>query len=216
MVEKFHKELAQGKKDVLSMGNLAIEMLHRSVDALKSQDTELADWVLSKKKAISNMDDKIEDETLRLMTLYQPMAKDMRTIACILKLITYINRVGRYSKDIAQVAKELAGQPHVKKLVSIPYQENVVNGMLKDCMNAFETEDLCALKDLAERDSNVDEMRFTIMRECLTYMMEDQKTITRCMHYIMVSRYLERCGDHACKMGEKIHFMVTGERIEIK
>ena len=216
MVEKFHAELKALKKEVLEMGELAKDMLQKSVESLKNQDTELADWVLSKKREIMDMDDDIEQRALTLLTLYQPMAKDMRTIACILKMITYLTRIGRYGKDIANVAKELSTQPHIAKLVSIPYMCNIVCGMIEDALKAFETEDLSLIQDFAERDDNLDTLRYSIFRESLTYMMEDPKNITRCAHYIMIARYLERCGDHACKIAEKIHFMVTGERIEIK
>jgi len=216
MVEKFHTELKILKKDVLKMGELAKDMLQKSVDALKSQEYELADWVLSKKKEIADMDDSIEQRALTLLTLYQPMAKDMRTIACSLKMITYLARIGRYGKDIANLAKELSTQPHIAKLVNIPYMSKTVCGMVEDALKAFETEDLSLIQDFTERDDSLDALRYSIFRECLTYMMEDPKNITRCEHYIMIARYLERCGDHACKMAEKIHFMVTGERVEIK
>ena len=95
MVKKFHDELKKLNKDVIKMGVLAKEMLQKSVESLKELDAEKAEWVLSKKGAIADMDDKIEERTLRLITLYQPMASDMREIACILKMITYLNRVGR-------------------------------------------------------------------------------------------------------------------------
>ena len=216
MVEKFHTELKILKKDVLKMGKMAKDMLQKSVDALKSQDTELVDWVLSKKEEIADMDDSIEQRALTLLTLYQPMAKDMRTIACSLKIITYLARIGRYGKDIANLAKELSTQPHIAELVSIPYMSKIACEMVEDALKAFKTEDLSLIQDFTERDNLLDSLRYSIFRECLTYMMEDPKNITRCEHYIMIARYLERCGDHACKMAEKIHFMVTGERVEIK
>ncbi len=216
MVKKFHEELEKTKRYVIEMGELAKEMLYKSIEALKKQDTELADWVISKKGEIASMDEKIEDEALRLISLYQPMAKDMRTIACILKMITYLARIGRYGKDIANVAKELSNKPHIAKLVEIPYMAEMVCGMINDALESFEKEDLSPLKDFDERDDEVDALRYSIFRECLTYMMEDPRNITRCMHYVMVARYLERCADHACKMAEKIHYMVTGKRIEIK
>jgi len=216
MVKKFHEELEKTKRDVIEMGKLAKEMLYKSIEALKEQDTELADWVISKKGEITSMDGKIEDEALRLISLYQPMAKDMRTIACILKMITYLARIGRYGKDIANVAKELSDKPHIAKLVEIPYMAEMVCGMINDALESFEKEDLSPLKDFDERDDEVDALRYSIFRECLTYMMEDPRNITRCMHYVMVARYLERCADHACKMAEKIHYMVTGKHIEIK
>ncbi|MDD3493440.1 MAG: phosphate signaling complex protein PhoU [Candidatus Thermoplasmatota archaeon] len=216
MVEKFHDELKELKKNVLEMGYLAKDMLHRSVEALKNQDLEMAQEILSLKEEIETRDSRIEDDALRLIALYQPMAKDMRTIGCCLKMITYLTRIGRYGKDIANVTKDLAGKQHIAKLVSIPYMEQKACEMIGDALTAFETENLDLIADFEERDDDVDALRYSIFRECISYMMEDTKNITQCAHYIMVSRYIERCADHACKMAEKIHYMVTGERAEIK
>ena len=215
MVEKFHEELKQLKKDVITMGQLAKEMLQKSVEALKKQDFELSAWVRSKKGVIAKMDSEIETESIRLIALYQPMAKDMRTIACCLKMNTYLTRIGRYGKDIAKVNDEMGNNPPFKKLVSIPHMSDIVCKMIDDALTAFETEDISLFKDFKEREDTVDELRYSIFRECLTYMMEDQKVITQGIYYIMVARYLERCGDHACKIAEKINYMVTGEHIEI-
>ena len=216
MVEKFHEELKKLKKEVVEMGNLAKEMLSNAVEALKDRNKEVASQVIEKKKKIADMDERIEQDALRLIALYQPMARDMRTIACVLKMITYLTRVGRYGKDIAKVAIELADQPHIARLVEIPHMADMVCSMIEDALKAFENEDVSLIRDFEERDSEIDALRYSIFRECITYMMEDAKNITRCMHYAMVARYLERCADHACKMAEKINYMVTGERKEIK
>ncbi len=215
MVEKFHDELKQAKKDVDKMGHLAKDMLLKSVEALKELDTEKAEWVISQKTKLADMDDKIEDKTLKLITLYQPMASDMRQIACILKMITYINRIGRYGKDIAKLVFEFEKEGHVKKLVSLPHMSGIVTGMINDALYAFETGDISKFNDFIDKETTVDELRYSIFRECLSYMMEDPKVITRCTHYIIIARYLERCGDHACKIAEKIIYMVTGQRVEI-
>ena len=215
MVEKFHDELKQLKKDVIDMGQLSKEMLQKSVESFKRQDHELSAWVRSKKGIIAKMDTDIETEALRLIALYQPMAKDMRTIACCLKMNTYLTRIGRYGKDIAKVTDELGTRPHFKKLVSIPHMSEIVCKMIDDALTAFETEKITLFDDFKERDNTVDELRYSIFRECLTYMMEDQNLITQGIYYIMVARYLERCGDHACKIAEKINYMVSGEHIEI-
>ncbi len=216
MVEKFHEELKKLKKEVVEMGNLAKEMLSNAVEALKDRNKEVASQVIEKKKKIADMDERIEQDALRLIALYQPMARDMRKIACVLKMITYLTRVGRYGKDIAKVAIELADQPHIARLVEIPHMADMVCSMIEDALEAFENEDVSLIRDFEERDSEIDALRYSIFRECITYMMEDAKNITRCMHYAMVARYLERCADHACKMAEKINYMVTGERKEIK
>jgi len=128
---------------------------------------------------------------------------------------TYLTRIGRYGKDIAKVTDEMGNRPHFKKLVSIPHMSELVGKMIDDALAAFEKEDISLLKDFKDRDDTIDELRYSIFRECLTYMMEDQKVITPGIYYIMVARYLERCGDHACKIAEKIHYMVTGEHVEI-
>ena len=215
MAGKFHDELDMLKKEVIKMGNLSKKMLKESVISLKEVDEKKAKWVISKKAKIADYDDKIEAEAFRLIALHQPMAKDMREIACILKLITYITRIGRYGKDIAKIVKHFEKEGHVKKLVDIPYMADIVCGLVNDALKVFKNGDIKLFNDFIDREEDVDELRFSIFRECLTYMMEDPKVIKRCTDYIMVSRYLERCGDHACKMAEKIFYMETGERVEI-
>jgi phosphate transport system protein len=197
MVKKFHTELKQLRKDVIKMGNLSQEMLQNSVEALKNRDIKTAEKVLSEKGKIADMDNDIEARALQLLTLYQPMAIDLREIGCILKIITYLARIGRYGKDIANLAIELSNKPHIKKLVSLPYMADIVHSMIADALQAYQKRDITPLQDFSDRDDSVDELRYSIFRECISYMMEDQKTITRCTHYAMVARYLERCADHA-------------------
>jgi len=215
MVEKFHDELKQVKKEVEKMGCLSKDMLQKSIEALKDRDSKKAKWVITQRVKLADFDDDIEKKTFRLIALYQPMAKDMRTIACILKLITYLARIGRYGKDIAKITEEISSKPHVKKLVSIPHMSDIVCSMIDDALKTFDDEDLTRFNDFIDREVTVDELRYSIFRECLSYMMEDPKVIRRCTDYVMVARYLERCGDHACKMAEKITYMITGERVEI-
>jgi phosphate transport system protein len=191
-------------------------MLSSSVKALKNRDKEMSEYVYSKKEELADMDEKLEEKAFQLIALYQPMAKDMRTIACCLKIITYLARIGRYGKDISKIAQEIIDKPHVSKMVSIPHMIDLVCSMVNDALKAFKTEDLSLISDFSERDDDVDSLRYSIFRECITYMMEDPKKIERCARYMMVARYLERCADHACKMAEKIHYMINGERIEIK
>ena len=142
MVGKFHDEVAQLKEDVVKMGNLSTEMLKKSVESLKKQDLEMADYVYSKKDELADMDEKLEEKAFQLIALYQPMAKDMRTIACCLKIITYLARVGRYGKDISKISKEISDQAHVSKLVSLPYMNELVCKMVDDAVQSFKMEDL--------------------------------------------------------------------------
>jgi phosphate transport system protein len=216
MVEKFHIELEKLKQNVLKMGDLATLMLCGSVESLKNLDVKKADSIMAKKVELAKKNVQLEEEALQLIALYQPMAIDMRTIACCLKMTTDLNRIGRYGKDIAKVVKEILPGSHIKKIIHIPQMNEIVCKMINDAFTAFKTGDLSLINDFSERDDDVDHLRYSIFRECLTYMMEDTKNITICTNYILVARYLERCGDHACNIAEQIHYMVTGKRIDLK
>ena len=216
MAEKFHTELQTLKQDTLEMAHLGGDMLRSAVDALIRQDPDLAESVFIKKNEIHRMEVRLEEECYRLIALYQPMAKDMRTIVCTLKVISASLRIGRYGKVIAKVAKELADRPHIANLMSIPHMADLVMAMVDDAIAAFESDDLKRIENFSSRDDTVDALRRSIFREAITYMMEDSRSITRCTHYILISRYLERCGDHACKIAENVYYLETGERTEIK
>jgi len=216
MSEKFHTELDRLKQDTAEMARFARDMLSESLNALIRQDSEKALQVISKKQHIREVTITLEDRTYQLIALYQPMAKDMRVIACTLKMITAAERIGRYGKDIANMVKHLQDQPDFAQPLPILHMAQQVLGMIDDAIAAFETENLEAIKEFSSRDDTVDALWHSIFRETLTFMIENPKTITRSTYSIMVARYLERSGDHACKMAENIHYMVTGERIEIK
>ena len=215
MAEKFHAEVKTLKKDTMAMALLGRTMLRDAVDALIRQDTELAASVVAQKEQIHEMEIRIEEHCYRLIALNQPMAKDMRVIACTLKVITASMRIGRYGKVIANIVKELSEKPHISHMMSLPHMAELVIDMIDDSVKAYDTDTLGLIADFSARDDTIDALRHSIFREGITYMMEDPRTITRCTHYIMIARYLERCADHACKIAENVQYMNTGERIEI-
>lgn len=215
MAEKFHTELAGLKKDTVGMARFGRSMLRDAVDALIRQDTELAISVVERKEEIHQMEVRLEEQCYQLIALNQPMAKDMRTIACTLKVITASLRIGRYGKVIANIVKDLSDNPHIANLMSLPHMAELVIDMVDDAIEAYETDNLRLIEAFSSRDDTIDALRHSIFRQGITYMMEDPRTISRCTHYIMVARYLERCADHACKIAENIQYMETGERVEI-
>jgi phosphate transport system protein len=216
MSEKFHAELKTLRKDTIDLAGFSRNMLCDALKALTDDDIEAAQEVASRKKHIQEAVIDLEERTYQLIALYQPMAKDMREIACMLKIITSAERIGRYGKDIANMVKHLKGQPDFVQPLPIMHMAGLVIGMIDDVMHAFETEGIEPIKEMSWRDDTVDSLWHSVFRETLTFMMENPKTITRGTYYIMVARYLERSGDHACKMAENVHYMVTGKRIEIK
>lgn len=216
MSEKFHAELDILKQDTIEMARFARRMLADAVQTLITDDVPRANEVKARKREIQERTIILEDRAYQLIALYQPMAKDMREIVCILKIITGAERIGRYGKDIASITKRLADQPQFPQNPPLDHMASLVTAMIDDMIVAFEKENLDLIKDLTRRDDVVDDLWHSLFRQALTIMMEDPKTITRYTSYIMAARYLERCADHACKMAENIHYAVTGERIEIR
>jgi phosphate transport system protein len=215
MAEKFHTELKNLKTETMEMAHLGRFMLRTALDALIRQDRELAATVVARKEDIHTMEVRLEERCYQLIALNQPMAKDMRVIACTLKVITASLRIGRYGKVIANIVKKISDQPHIANLMTIPHMADLVIEMIDDAIEAYEKDTIAEISDFSARDDTIDSLRQSIFREGITYMMEDPKSITRCTNYILVARYLERCADHACKIAENVHYMNTGERIEI-
>ncbi len=216
MSEKFHTELDLLKQDTIGMARFARNMLSDAVQTLITEDVSHASEVLSRKVEIQDRTIRLEDRAYQLIALYQPMAKDMRVIVCVLKMIAGAERIGRYGKDIANMVQYIKDQPSYPQPPPLPHMGALVTAMIDDVTLAFEKENLALIRDLSSRDDVVDAIWHSIFRQTLTIMMEDPKTISRYTSYIMAARYLERSADHACKMAENIHYAVTGERIEIK
>jgi phosphate transport system protein len=215
MAEKFHTELTSLKTDTVAMARFGRSMLRDAIDALIKQDVELAASVVARKGEIHTLEVELEERCYQLIALYQPMAKDMRAIACTLKVITASVRIGRYGKVIAKIVKEISDKPHITHLMSIPHMAELVMDVIDDAIEAYDTEKPVGIADFTAKDDTIDALRHSIFREGISHMMEDPGCITHCTYYIMVARYLERCADHACKIAENVHYMETGERIEI-
>jgi phosphate transport system protein len=127
MTKKFHEELDLLKAEVLDMGALATCFLEQSVDAMVKQDVDGAKKVLDARKQIIEKNKKIEQKAIELITLFQPMARDIRLVVAILKIIEDLVRIGRYGKDIAALVEELSQKPHVKKIVHIPQMHGMLS-----------------------------------------------------------------------------------------
>lgn len=216
MRNRFHTDLDALTEDVIEMGNLICSMLDRSVTAYANGDREMADWVLQNKDEASRLDSLIEDEALRLLVLHQPMAGDMRRIATILKMITYMERIGRYAKNIANAANDLMDSDEHKPMPQISTMGAVAIEMVRDSLMAFETSNVRLVEDFASRDDELDRMRYDYLRTALAEMKACACNVDTYTSYLMVARYLERCGDNACKIAEKVHYMVTGKRIDLR
>ncbi len=215
MAKEMRKEIVELKSKVLDMAQLALGMLDDAIKALNENDLELAKSVEEKKHKLREFDEEIEAEALKTIGLFQPMAIDLRRLGTILKIITYLYRIGRYGKDIAVVVEELQAKYPISEILGIRHMWEHVKPMIEDAIESFDESNIEKIKDFEERDDEIDQMRWSIFRESVSYMIEDPRNINISAHIIMIARYLERCGDHACKIAEKVHYMVTGNHIEI-
>jgi phosphate transport system protein len=222
MTERFEAELDRLQREIHEMGELAREMFCDAVQALAARDTALAARVIAQKEEIRDRLHLAEDHAYQVLTLYQPMARDLRTVVACLKVAAALERIGRYGKDIAKMVESLAEEGaladrrDLADLLSLPQMARMAGKMIDTALVAFETGDLDLVKDFEARDDAVDALGYSIFRECVTYMLEDPSTITRGARYVMVARYLERSADHACTIAEAAVFMQTGDRVEIK
>lgn len=216
-MSKLHREVTSIEEQVTQMADLAKWMLQQGVQSLQDLDVKLAQQVVAKGDALAQLDEDIETHILRTFALQEPVAKDLRRIGTALKLITYINRIGRYGRDIAKVTTEWPEKhDHVARMVNLPAMGDKVEAMLSIVIASFNQNVVPDTKTLMSLEDDVDAMRYSVWRESLTYMAQDSHNIEVCAHYMMVARYLERCGDNVIKMAEKLHWSATGKRLLLK
>lgn len=221
MTEKFEVELGKLRQETLEMGAFARSMLADAVDALVMRDAALAAQVVAKKDELRERHNQAEDQAYEVLTLYQPVARDLRTVVACLKVLEALERIGRYGKSIAKVefhieeASPLNDRAPLARLLSIPQMAKMTGEMIDTALSSFRSGDLSVIRDFGTRDDGVDALNHSILRECITYMLEDPRTISQCTRFVMVARYLERSADHACSIAEATVFMQTGERLDI-
>jgi phosphate transport system protein len=214
--ERYQQDLAGLEGQVAAMAALAREMLEGGVAALTDLDRARAAEVIARADELAQMDEDIETDVLQLITLQAPVAGDLRRLGAALKLITYLNRVGRYGYDIARACRDWPeGADHVARMVSLRDMAEKVQRMLGLAIDAYAKHEVPDIAQVEALESDVDAMRFSVWRECLTYMAQDPQNIEPCANYMMVARYLERSADNICKMAEKLHYAATGRRVLI-
>lgn len=211
----FDRSLEELQQEILRMGSLVEQAIYNSVKSLASQDVSLAEEVIKGDSVIDQMELDIEDKCLKLIATQQPIAGDLRKISTGYKIITDLERMADNSVDIAKVTRRLAGQPLIKPLVDIPRMAALTQQMVKDGLDAYVRGDVELARTLNEKDDDVDHIYAQVFRELLTYMMEDPKTITQAAHLLFVCRYIERIADHATNIGERVVYLVTGERPDL-
>jgi phosphate transport system protein len=211
----FDKELAEVYNMLKEMGYMVEEAIDNSIKSLANQDTELAEKVIANDDLIDDMELNIEERCIKLIATQQPLAGDLREIFTTLKIITDMERMADYAVDIAKVTLRLAGQEYIKPLIDIPRMADLVREMVRDCLKAYINKDLDMANSISKKDDEIDGLYKQIFRELLVYMMENPKTISQATQFLLVSRFLERIGDHTTNVCEWVIYMITGQRKDL-
>jgi len=209
----FQEELEQLKTRLLEMGGLAEENVRLAVQGLVDREGSVIEHVLVGDEPVNRLHIEIDSRCFKLFALHQPMAADLRTIVAAVKINTDLERVGDLAVNIAQAAQRYATHPPVKKLIDIPVMAEIAQNMLRDSLDAFVRHDLDLAQHVLNEDDRLDALKTQIFRELLTYMLQDQATIEPALDLILVSRHLERIGDHATNIAEDVIFIVSARDV---
>ena len=214
MSQQFEKELQDVRSRVLAMGGLIEQQVADAMEALLTGDPEVARQVVALDDEVNGMEVSIDEECVEIIALRQPTASDLRLVAGVLRTITDLERIGDESVSIARMAMNLSEKDRSRK----NYRElqvlgSHVRGMLRDALDAFARFDVDMAMRVAKEDKDVDAEYESLVRQLMTYMMEDPRAMTRVLDMMWSARSLERIGDHAHNICEHIIYLVEGKDI---
>ena len=213
MERHFEHDLEELKERLLWMAGLAERAVHQAVQAVFQKDEALATRVLDEEKAINEMQIEIDDRVMQLVALQQPMAVDLRFILSASRINNDLERIGDQAVNIAQSALRILRHPQVKPYVDLPRMSELAEGMVRDSLNSLVRRDAELAKSVLVRDDQVDNLRDQIFRELLTYMMENSAVVYPAFELVLVTKNLERIGDHATNIAEDVIYMVAGRDV---
>lgn len=201
--------------ELLKMGAFVEQAICAAVKSLAMRDLDLARRVIEEDDIADKMQVDIENKSLELIALHQPMASDLRAIGTALKIVTDLERIADHAADIARATIRLGHEPLIKPLIDIPRMAELAQQMVRDALDSFVRGSPDTARRLREADDLVDHLYSQVFRELLVYMMEDPSTIRQATILLMVAQHLERVADHATNIGEWVIYMITGERCDL-
>jgi phosphate transport system protein len=209
----FDEELQHLKEKLLKMGSLVEDAIKNSIQALVERDNELAERIIEHDRLVNTLDVEIDEESIRLIALRQPMAGDLRFITMAMKITTDLERMGDLAVNIAERALELNQEPILKPYIDIPKMREIAQGMTRDALDAFVRKDKKLAMDVIMRDDEVDDLKHAVLQELAFFMVQDPTTVTRAMKISFVAQYLERIADHATNIAEMVIYLIEGKII---
>ena len=210
----FDVDLQDVSRMVAEMGGLAEKQIADSVDALAKRDSMRAERVIAGDAAVDNLQREIEERSVLTIARRQPMAVDLREIVSALRIANDLERIGDLAKNIAKRVPPLTADFHPQKLIrGVEHMSALVLTQLKQVLDSYVSHDLEKAMAVWNGDEEIDAMCTSLFRELLTYMMEDPRHITFCIHLMFSAKNIERMGDHATNIAETVYFMIQGRAI---
>lgn len=213
--KKFDAELEGVRSRVLQMGGLVEQQINRAMEALANGDMPLADQVIADDHRVNALEVGIDDDCTHIIAKRQPTAGDLRMVMAVVKTITDLERIGDEAQKIARMAKLVHARDHgmSPRFSEVHYASSVALEMLKTALDAFARLDVAAAAKVVKQDKIVDEQFRGIMRQLVTFMMEDPRTISACIDILFIAKAIERIGDHAKNMSEYVVYLVKGKDV---
>ena len=212
--EGLDKSLSELQQEILRMGSMVEEAIHLAVESLARQDLKLAQQIIDGDDQIDDLSLKVEEDCIRLIALQQPIAKDLRVITTVLKTVTDLERIADHATNIAEITQRIGKTPLIKPLIDIPKMANAVEKMVRNSLKAFVDRDINLAKANCLNDDEIDKLYEYLFNE-LTGIVQaggDSDRILQALNLLFAARYLERVGDHATNIGERVIYLVTGKR----
>lgn len=213
IVRSYSDELQNISALVAKMGGLAEMILTDAMTALVKRDADLSTQAIQADKRVDNLDAEIEYQVVRMLALRQPMAVDLRSIISALKIAQSLERIADHAKNGAKRALVINQSPPMDATRGIVRLSDVAREMLRSVLDAYVNSDAEGAVKVRDRDEDLDVLYDGYFRECLTYMMEDNRNITAATHLLFIAKNIERIGDHCTNIAENVYYMQTGERL---
>jgi len=213
MERHFDEQLQALKLLLIKMSALAETMIGEAVKALVERDESVFPVIEQRETQVNRLQIEIDEMCLTLIALHQPAAGDLRFIMGAAKTNSDLERLADQAVNISDKAQDLIKQPPLRPFVIIPEMATIARGMVRDSLHAFVNRDVDKARDVLARDDQLDERKARITVELSEYMARESSTVSRALALILISRNLERIGDHATNIGENTIFVVEGRDI---
>lgn len=213
-VKAFDDDINRLRGLISEMGGRAEQALTRAMTALNTGDLQLASEVIRDDARIDALEAEVERLAVEVIALRAPMADDLRELIASLKIVSVVERIGDYSKNIAKRVAQLNESRSIEAIPLLMSMSELVAGLVRDSLDSFARRDAELARNVTVRDKPVDDFYNSIFRALVTFMMENPRAISESAHLLFVAKNLERIGDHATNIAEMVHYVVTGNRLE--